>query len=206
MGKYENQYYFLRKPEDDEMIPSLSPDDNTCHTSYDFDAVPFESPPFVFFNGGREYNQKKGVPSLKKIPQVLFDGSNLLIPGFMREALLELDISDLHMHPAIYVHDDGKWYEDYWYMTFINRFDCWSRLESDYEKDEGPIQLGGFELYEIYTFRFNDELLDSIPQSERLLFKMGGTLNALMVCHESILHIFKSGKAGGVEFVKVGDY
>lgn len=206
MKKYESQYYFLRKPGGDERIPSLSPDDDTLSRNYDFEVPPIGSPPFVFFNGGKEYNDKRRISPLRKIPAILFDGSNLLIPGFMREALLELDISDLHMHPAVYVHDDGKWYEDYWYMIFTNRFDCWSRLKSYYEKDEGPIRLGGFELYEIYTYKLDGDLLNSIPESRRLLFKMGGALNTFVVCHESILSIFKSGNVSGVEFIQVGEY
>lgn len=206
MKKYEQQYYFMVKPTDDERIPSLSPDENTSEREYDIVEFPVGAPPFVFINGGREYDKKRRIGISKTVPVILFDGDDLLIPGSMREALLELDIPDLHMHPSVYIHDDGKWYEDYWYMTFIERFDCWSRSKSDYEKEEPPIRLGGFELYQIYSYGFDDELLNSTPKSQRLLFKMGGSLDPIIVCHESILSIFKSGNSNGVEFVQVGDY
>ncbi|MCC7596545.1 hypothetical protein IGS61_03535 [Janthinobacterium sp. FW305-129] len=205
MKKYEQQYYFLSEMED-ERVPSLSPDDNTSDRNYNFEEFPIGSPPFVFFNGGREYNEKRGIPSLKKVPSILFSGTDLLVTSSMREELLELDIPHLHMHPSVYIHDDGQWHEDYWYMTFTERFDCWSRVKSNYFKDAGPVSLGGFELYEVFDFCFDEELLNSIPQSKRLLFKMGGALNAFIVCHESILNIFKSGKVNGIEFTKVEDY
>lgn len=204
--KYEEQYHFMVKPTDDERIPSLSPDDNASEREYDIMEFPVGAPPFVFVNGGREYNKKRGIGFLKTVPAILFDGADLLIPGRTREKLVALDIPNLHMYPSVYIHDDGKWYEDYWYMSFIERFDCWSRSKSDYEKDSQPIRLGGFELHQIYHYGLDDELLNAIPESQRLLFKMGGSLRPLIVCHESILSIFKSGNASGVEFIRVGDY
>lgn len=92
-----------------------------------------------FFNGGREYDEKMGISSVKQVPSILFSGTDLLVTSSMREALLELDIPHLHMHSSVYIHDDGEWHEDYWYMTFVERFDCWSREKSDYDKDDEPI-------------------------------------------------------------------
>lgn len=206
MRKYEQQYYFLVKPTEDERLPSLSPDDNTSDKNYDFEYFPVGSPPFIFFNGAKEYNKKRNIPSLKTVPSILFDGTNLLISNSMRESILALNIPNLHMHQSVYIHDDGEWYENYWYMTFVDRLDCWSKSKSDFDKEEEPIRSGGFELFAVYKFYFDEGILDSIPQSQRLLFKMGGAVNALIVCHESILDIFKSGNRGGVEFIQVGDY
>lgn len=206
MKEYEKQYYFMMRSVGDERVPSLSPDRNTSERKYDIRQFSLGEPPFIFVNGALDYNKKRGVPSLKKIPDVLFDGLDLLIPSTMREALLELNISGLYMYPSVYIHDDGKWYENYWYMSFVEGFDCWSRLRSDYDKDGEAINLGGFELHQIYHYAFNDDLLNSIPESQRLLFKMGGSLDPFIVCHESILNIFKSGNGNGIKFVQIGDY
>lgn len=204
--KYEQQYYFLVRPKDDERFPSLFPDNNTSKREYDIKELPISGQSFVFVNGGKEYNEKRGGYPLRNVPTILFDGDDLLIPGGMQEALLKLNIPNLYMHPSVYIDDDGKLYKNYWYMTFIERFDCWSRSKSDYEKEEPPIRLGGFELYQIYSYGLDDELLNSTPKSQRLLFKMGGSLDPIIVCHESILSIFKSGNSSGVEFFQVGDY
>lgn len=206
MKKYEQQYYFLRKAKENESLPSLCPDDNTSDKNYDFEEFPAAASPFFFLNAGREYGEKRNIPSAQRIPSILFDGTNLLVSSSMREALLELDIPHLHMHPSVYIHDDGKWQEDYWYMTFVERFDCWSRGESEYDNEDEPIRLGGFDLFEVYKFHFDEKLLNSIPLSQRLLFKMGGAVNAFVVCHESILNIFKSENGDGIRFIKVEDY
>lgn len=206
MKKYEQQYYFLRPSKSNDSIPVLTPEENTSKINYDFEKFPIDCPPFVFFNGAKEYDKKQKIKSMKKVPSILFCGSDLLVPGTVREALSKLNISDLHMHPAVYLHDDGKWFVDYWYMAFLKRFDCWSREESDYEKDEPPVRLGGFELHQVYRYSLNNELLGSMPESERLLFKMGGTLLPFIVCHESVLSVFQTSDKTGMDFIRVDEY
>ncbi|MET3130293.1 hypothetical protein AAKU55_000546 [Oxalobacteraceae bacterium GrIS 1.11] len=205
MSKYNQQYYFIRSADNDSN-PDLTPDTNTEDRRFSFEKQPMGSPPLVFFNGAKEYQQKMGIPSVKIPPEILFDGTNMLVPSRIRKILLKLDIPHLHMHPAIYIHDDGKWYEDYWYMAFSERFDCWDRKTSNYEQDDPPIRLGGFELYQIYTYSLNDELLDAIPLEQRLLFKIGETLDAFIVCHESLSRLFYTNDQSGTKLTLIPDY
>lgn len=59
MKKYEQQYYFMVKPTDDERIPSLSLDENTSEREYDIVEFPVDAPPFVFINGEGNIIKKK---------------------------------------------------------------------------------------------------------------------------------------------------
>lgn len=43
--------------------------------------------------------------------------------------------------------------------------------------------LGGFKLHGVYTYALDAVVLDKIPLNQRLLFKMGATLEAYIVCH-----------------------
>jgi hypothetical protein len=205
MNKYNQQYYFIRSADNDSN-PDLTPDANTENRRFSFEKQSMSSPPLAFFNGAKEYQQRMGIPSVKTPPEILFDGTNILVPSKIRKEILGLSIPHLHMHPSIYIHDDGKWYEDYWYMAFSERLDCWDRNTSDYEQGEPPVRLGGFELYQIYTYSINMEFFDKIPLAERLLFKMGGTLDAFIVCHESISHLFYTGDTCGSKLTLVSDY
>ena len=74
-------------------------------------------------------------------PKILFDGSNLVVNDFIRENLLNYDMPNIFMHPAVYIHDDDKWYENYWYITFTEQFDCWDRKKSTYVPN--PMTLSG---------------------------------------------------------------
>lgn len=205
MSEYDQQYYFIR-PTDNENNPVLTPDTNTEDSNYSFEEQLAGSPPLVFFNGAKEYQEKMRIPRMKVPPEILFDGANLLVPCRLREALLEFDIPNLHFHPAVYIHDDGKWFEDYWYMALTERFDCWDRNNSNYDQDDPPIRLGGFELYHVYTYSINKELLDKTPLEQRLLFQMGATIDPFFVCHKSLARLFCAGENSGVQLTLIPNY
>jgi hypothetical protein len=200
---YDQQYYFIR-PADDDSLPDLTPDTNTENRSFRFERQPFSSPPLVFFNGAKEYQEKNKIPRLETLPDILFEGGNLVVRSNIRKSLLSYDIPHLHMHPAIYIHDDGKWYEDYWYMTFTEEFDCWDRGNSRHEDD--PMEIGGFKLYTVYNYSLSQDILDKTKMENRLLFKMGGSLDAFIVCEKKFSNLFPNGEKSGLQLLLVSDY
>jgi hypothetical protein len=200
-NKYDNDYFFVEEL-DREGLPTLTPDKNTEDRTHGIEAQPMGSPPLVFFNGASDYQKKLNVKVVAKPPEILFNGSNLLVPSRIREALLKLNIPNLDMHPSVYIHDDKKWYEDYWYMTFTETFDCWDRTNSTYYDDD-PLEMDEFPMYDVYTYSLNEELLDKIPLEQRLLFKMGGTALGMIVCHKSIKRLFIT---EGTQLTPIAEY
>ena len=190
-------------PEEDDRLPCLTPDTNTEDRTFRYMAQPAGSAPLVFYNGCRDYARKHGIPSVAVPPEVLFSGSNLVVKTGIRDAVLPLEIPHLHMHPTIYIHDDGAWHEDYWYMTFTRFLDCWDRRLSDYK--DCPIEVGGTKLYSVYSYRLDAAVLEGMPLKDSLLFKMGGTQDGFIVCHESIAGIFGA-SATGVYLQPVTEY
>ena len=130
----------------------------------------------------------------------------MLVRDHIREVLFAKNIPNLHMHPAIYIHDDDKQYKEFWYMTFTERFDCWDRDNSNYEKESPPVRLGGFEFFSVYDYSLNCELLDKLPLEQRLLFEMGGEINGYTVCHESLAHLFRQDGKSGAELTLISHY
>jgi hypothetical protein len=205
MNNYDNEYYLLGKLKRRDDIPSLSADDRTSTRDYNHTRQDPSSPPLVFVNGAMEYNAKRGVQSIPTPPEILFDGSNMLVKLDVKEALLALKIPYLCMHPATYIHDDGKRYEDYWYVAFTDRFDCWDRKRSDYDRDSEPLRIGGSVLEEVYSYRLDVEALEKKPLRERLFFQMGGSTAAPLVCHESLYPIFHGTDGKGARLTLVAD-
>ncbi|MTV40781.1 hypothetical protein [Duganella radicis] len=165
------EYYFIQKQGDDR-LPSLTPDENTVNRNYSFEPQPNGSAPFMFSDGGSDYARKLGIVPFKELPDILFDGSNLLVRNHIRGALLALDLPGVHIHPAVFVDAYKNWHEDYWFLAFPERLDCWDRKLSDFEDE--PLELGGFKLHGVYTYVLDAAVLDSIPLHQRLLFKMEG--------------------------------
>lgn len=203
MSKYDSQYFFIRKPSD-RKTPFLVPDEATADRRFRFEAQAAGSAPLVFSNGWREKFKAEGVTA--RATDVLFAGADLVVRAAIREQLLALSVPHLSFHPVVYVDDKDERHADYWYMTFDARFDCWNRAASEYDDDEAPIGLGDTALHQVYTYCLDERMLDDTPPERRLLFKMGGDLNAFVVCHESLAGIFAADGTAGAELQAVADY
>lgn len=203
MHDYDDDYYFIQKA-DDERLPSLTANEDTVDRNYSFEVQMIGSPPFVFFNGAKEYNKKLGTASLKNPPDILFDGTNLVVRTRIRDSLVDMNLAGIFIHPAIYIDDKDNWHEDYWFLAFPERFDCWDREKSDFV--QRPLELGGFKLHSVYTYSLNSALLDATPLEQRLLFKMGGTQDAFIVCHRSIARVFAEEADKGAKLVPISDF
>lgn len=209
MGTIDRQYFFILDPQQDfverDLFPFLSPDEDTAALPYSYEKLPLGSKPLKFHNGNKDYVQRRGYTTIRKPPDVLFSGSNPLVRSDLREKLLGLDIPNLELQPAIFVDDWNEWHEDYWFLTFTRRFDCWSRKTSDYEKGSGPIRVGGNALHQIYKFRLDEKVIEKTPLQERLLFQMGASQDAFVVAHSSIAHLF-SGNRNGAQVISIEDF
>lgn len=202
MSEFNKQYYFVRAASKDG-IPELTPDENTKDRKFSNKKQDVGSAPLIFSNGLAEYQKKQKIPQLKTLPEILFSGADMIVSSRIRNALIEMEIPYLHLHPAIYIDDQKKWNEDYWYMTFTEYFDCWDRDASTYSAK--PMEVGGETLYNMFSYSLNDELLEKTPLAERLLFKMGGTLTGYVICHESIAKLFST-FGDGAKFTSIDEY
>lgn len=203
MQNYDDEYFFIEES-DAEGLPFLTPDVNTAERPFSYRAQPVGSAPLIFTNGLKDRHRQRRVPILKSLPDVLFAGTNLVVRTSIREALLAEEIPDLHMHPTVYIHDDGVWHEDYWYLTFTDKFDCWDRKSSKYQSP--PIEIGNTKLYSVYTFSLNSKLLNETPIEKRRLFKLGGSQDDFVVCHQTFTKHFSGSVGTGLKFTKVSDY
>ncbi|WP_145648832.1 hypothetical protein [Pseudoduganella lurida] len=188
MKNFDEDYFFIME-ELNESLPSLTATEETVERNYSFQPPPPGSSPFFFFNGAREFKERRGIPPTTQMPNILFNGTNLVIRTHLRDALLAMEIPGLFMHPSVYIDEKDHWHEDFWFLIFPKRFDCWDRKKSDYNPD--PIRLGGFNLHSIYAYSLDKEKLNDTPLNQRLLFKMGETQEAYTLCHKSLAHIFR---------------
>ena len=204
MSRYDREYYFLLNPMEREDLPSLTPDENTARRRFRFKPQPPASAPLMFFNGAGDYQRKLGVEVVKVPPRVLFDGANPVVDDAIRDILRRQAIPYLHIHPAVYIHDDGAWYENYWYLAFSKQFDCRDRTTSSCFPD--PVECPDEDAYEVIDYHLNDAMLDAVPLDRRRLFEMGGTNAGTFVCHESLVELFGPDGESGVRIVRVDDY
>ncbi|NRR30296.1 hypothetical protein HSX11_08850 [Oxalobacteraceae bacterium] len=203
MANYNKEYFFVQQSDDDR-LPLLTATENTMNRNYLFEIMDFGSPPLIFFNGAKEYQKKFGIVGVKDVANILFNGVNLLVCSKIRDELISAEVKFLHMHPAVYIDDFENRHEDYWFLTFTERFDCWDREKSDYEID--PVELGNYRYHSVYSYSLDVDLIEQTPMDERLLFKLGGTQDAFVVCHKSLATLFSGNGKNGVQLVAVDEF
>jgi hypothetical protein len=199
MSKFNKEYFFLHRTDDDR-IPGPTPDEDTVEKEYMYKVQPMGQKPFIFYNGALEWQQEWGIEPADP-SDVLFDGADVLVREKIANKLWEeYDIPNLAIQPAIYIDHKKKWHEDFWFLTFTKDFDCWDREKSTYD----PEPLGtNSPLYSVYTYSLNDKLLEDTPLPARLLFRMGGSLDGFVTVHESLADLFR---VKGVDVVPITDF
>lgn len=203
MTDFDKEYYFLRHG-NDQGTPSPSPFHETDEREYWKTPMAPDSPPLAFYNSGKRYNRKRGIKPMPVPPEVMFERDNLIVRGHLRDALLERKVAGIFTHPAWYVHDDKTLHDDYHYIGFHRRFDCWDRDLSEHsgqDEDADPTDLEP----NVWTFRLDAQLLARTPLNERLLFVMGGCFLPQVVCHESLLPLFLNDGSSGVSASRIDD-
>ena len=208
MTVYDECYYILQRPHGDEQL-FLSPDKKTFNRRYTYMKMDQGGGPLFFENGFKERDASEGKSFLTT--NVLMNGSNFLVDDAIRDKLKFKDIWGMQPYLAIYVDDDGKWHENYWFLNFYETVDCWDRKHSildidedddDEDDDEDSIELDP----EIMQYRLDADILNAIPEEKRLMFKMGGASKLYIFVHQKVVDIFKECNAIGVRFVKVSEF
>jgi hypothetical protein len=207
---FDDEYYIVTRPREDDkledLLPDLGPDEETTALSFRYEALPVGHKPLIFKNSAKRFRDRRGMTTMKNPPEILFDGSNPLVPGWLRQKLLRLEIPNLVLQPSIFVDDWGTWHEDYWYLTFTDRFDCWDRKTSDFERGS-PVRIAGESLYQVYDVRLDDGVMEKTPLAQRTLFQLGGSLDALVIAHRSVAGLFRgSDGKSGAQVISLPDY
>jgi len=104
------------------------------------------------------------------------------------------------LFPSTLIDENKKRHTDYFLINIFTELDCWSRKKSTYESDESDDDVS------MQTYRFDQEKLLAIKESERLIFKMGGVDRPLIFLHERVVKAFQSQNIQGYKTFKVTDY
>lgn len=198
MNDYDSEYCFISY-KSTESRPILSADAETAALAYTSEALPLSSLPLKFKNGAA--NDKNKHIFSEEPPEILFHGSDIAVKAETFKQLTSIEIPNLALQPAIYIDQNNVHHGNYWFLTFTNKLDCWDRNKSLYAPE--PLTSFNDIRYEVISYHLDKATLDSMPLTERRLFKMGATTEGWLLVHNSIASLFKK---TGVELVPIKDF
>ena len=182
MCNYDNEYYVLKKI-DDDIYPNLTPLKETASIRFN-KRMPEPGHILKFKNRWNDDNKRAGIK--EDIGSILFNGVDILVDAEIKEILSAESLHKVGYYPAIYISDEDVWIEEYQFVTILNKIDAWSREKSSYDKES----VGINNKYYLSKIVLDQSALDEIPYEKRQLFKLDSSMVNLTLIHKDLLMKF----------------
>lgn len=198
MDKYNSDYFIAFTVAGEPENVYLKPDKKTSKSGYGAHILA-PGRPLFFTNAAPEYIPE-GVK--ENITDVMFGGPGIVVNESIKEFLSNFEIDRLQIYPAVYVDMAGKYHENLWFLNFYSRLDCWDRENFEYDDEE----LDDDELPSIEKFSLNTQVIDKIPEEQRLAFTMGGLNKAYIFFHKKIAQFILDQSITGIRLIPITEY
>lgn len=199
MNKYDSDYYVVFPRYDEENVILLKPDKKTIKSGKGQSIITSGRP--LFFTNGfvEEFGQGK---LEETVTDFMFDTPYPVVNQKVKEYLEKFKIDSLQIYPAVFIDAVNIYHENLWFLNLYSELDCWDRNTSVVDTDD--IEPG--EEPSIVKFSLNDEVLDRIPEENRLMFKMGGLSEYFIFIHKKIHKYLVEQSVTGVQLFPVLTY
>lgn len=199
MNQFDESYHIAFHTNDNRH-PRLTPTKGSGDVI--FDGGEFSGAPLYFVNGYRD--EDIAANRVEQIGDVLFNGTDLVISEKIKNHLEQFEVVNLQLYPAIYIDNNDKWHDSYWYLNFTEEWDCWDRKHSIYTPPEDPSDP--YDYAEIEKYSLDSNILSGISEEERLIFKIGGASVSYVFVHQRIVKYVLENCKATLRFIKVGDF
>ncbi|KLN63069.1 imm11 family protein [Vibrio sp. VPAP30] len=197
MKNYNDEYYIIEQDYSFEENAAY-PSESSSNFDYDYDELVLGTKPLKF------HAEISDVGDFKSSYIFLYDGPSFLVNTDLKEKI-DFGLYGSQFFPAIIVGEDKGVRDDFWVLNTYDMLDALDESKSDIktisESVDGLSMSGS-----VLKYSLNFELLSSIPEEERLIFKMSNTSTEPVFVHEKIVRIFRKLSVEGVKFYKVSEY
>ncbi|KJY90558.1 hypothetical protein TW84_10195 [Vibrio neptunius] len=194
MNNYNDVYYLLKGVPFREKFLELKASKNTGRRNHTFEKLDYGDGPVFFENGF-----KGEVPFYLTDGQ--FDGIYPVVSEKIASVIREYDIDGFQLFPAVIIGDDGKWHEEFYFFNFYSPFDC-----VDFEKSDVRRYKPNAKYNEVLKYKLNHELLDKIPEENRLIIKLDRVQGGALIFHQKIVDALARFDVEAFQFFKLSEY
>lgn len=199
MKAYEESYYIVYPNE--EYDNCIVPTPYTASTHWKFEKLTLGSKALSFVS------ENEDLDFLMENYALAFSVPNFVVTKKLKE-LLELGLYGCQFFPAIIKNEEKSLVEGMWALNTFQELDCIDFKRSQfYMPDDGSTDIDGFTINaDMDTYRFRKEVLDKIPEEERLVFQIARTSIGEIFVHQKVVDIFTKQDVKGISFFKVSEF
>jgi hypothetical protein len=198
MKNYEELYYIVDELYDENTL-YLTALEKSAQRRYSSIRLELGGEPLFFENAYRE--EDKSSNKIRPIKKSHMNMTNLLVNEALKNKLDVFAIQNFQFYPSIIIDDYDSYHEDFWIMNIfgsIDALDCDTSEIKRFKPDNDSNK--------VIRYSLNSELLDSIPEERRLIFRMPNTEHKTIFVHEKIVDIFKEEGVDNIKFHKLSEW
>ncbi|MFL7033873.1 imm11 family protein [Vibrio lentus] len=202
MNIYDESYYLIFPDyEFEDYDNDLTPTSYTANTHWKFEKLSFGIKPLTFVS------DNDNLDYLQQDYTIAFSVPNFVVTNKLKE-LLEGGLYGSQFFPAIIQDEQNNAVEGVWALNTFDDLDCVDLKRSQfYMPGDGSKEIDGFSIKpDMDNYRLREDVLDAIPENERLIFQLGNTSRGKIFFHQKVVDIFKKHDVKGIKFFKVSEF
>jgi hypothetical protein len=200
MINYNDVYYLVEQDYDYEDLAAY-PSESSAMFDYDYEELLWGSKALCF------YVELDDLGDLNSEFIFLYDGPSFLVNTKLKDKI-DTGLYGAKFFPAIIKGEEKGERDDFWVLNTFQMLDALDKNKSQIKSGvEGADEISDLSISSsVIKYSLNYDLLSSIPEEKRLIFKMSNTSTEPVFVHENIVEIFKKLNIKGAKFYKVSDY
>lgn len=199
---YDESYYIVyRDYEFNEYSNKLISTEYSASTNWKFKKLDYGIKPLTYMS------KNENLDFLTNEYVVCFDVPNFVVTKKLKD-MLESGVFGCQFFPAIVLDEHGNFVEDLWALNTFEELDCIDMNRSEhYMPNDGSTEIDGFKIHaDMDTYRFREDVLDSIPEEKRLIFQVSSTSKGEIFVHQKVVDIFTKHNVKGIKFYKASEF
>ena len=198
MSNYEAQYYMVDEVYNDETL-YLKSTKNTGRRDYSFKKMNFGEEPLFFENAYKDEDLKRKVT--RPIKTAHMNITKVIVNDKIKKRLENFKVRNFQLFPSVIIDDQEQYHEGYWFFNIYNKLEV-----LDFEKSEIRRYKPEREFHNVEKFALRADVLDKIPEEERLIFRINGLDRLLTFVHQKVVDIFEEEGVETLNFYKLSEY
>lgn len=127
--------------------------------------------------------------------------SRMIVNKDLYVDLIDFQIKHFQLYPAVVIDRYGKHHEDYW---FFNSYEKLHVVELG--KSVIDSYAPSDKKHDFIKYSLSDEVLDAIPEEERLVLSIAESDMGAVLYHQKIIDIFNKHHVETIKFIKVSEW